>query len=88
MFVMCSKYKQFLFRVKLDIKEYSRQKQNVEGLWKGFQVEIHDGDWPDVHHALADISYNSSWATAEVPGADCQRLAEIAERMDKVLNLK
>ena len=76
--------------VKLDIKEYSRQKQKDEGLWKGFQVKIGDGDcdWPAVRHALAEIGYNSGWATAEVPGGDRQRLAEISERMDKVLKLK
>lgn len=34
--------------VKLDIKEYSRKKQNDEGLRKGFNVEIGDCDWPAV----------------------------------------
>lgn len=68
---------------KLDIKEYSRQKQKDEGLWKGFQVEIGEGDcnWPAVRKALVDIGYTSGWATAEVPGGDRQRLAEIAKRM-------
>ncbi|MFH1922421.1 MAG: sugar phosphate isomerase/epimerase family protein [Planctomycetota bacterium] len=73
---------------KLDIKEYSRTKQKDEGLWKGFQVEIGDGDcgWPAVRQALAEINY-SGWATAEVPGGDRERLKEIAERMDCVLDL-
>lgn len=72
---------------KLDIKEYSRQKQKDEGLWKGFQVEIGEGDcnWPAVRAALVDIGYTSGWATAEVRGGDRQRLAEIKERMDRVL---
>ncbi len=74
---------------KLDIKEYSRKKQREEGLWKGFQVELGEGDcdWPSVRQALADIGYRSGWATAEVPGGDRARLAEIAERMDRVLRL-
>ncbi len=75
---------------KLDIKEYSRKKQLDEGLRKGFNVEIGDGDsdWPAVRTALADIGYTSGWATAEVRGGDRDRLAEIAERMDNVLRLK
>jgi hexulose-6-phosphate isomerase len=73
---------------KLDIKEYSRDKQLNEGLRKGFQVEIGDGDcgWESVRRELAAIEY-AGWATAEVPGGDRQRLAEIAERMDRVLDL-
>ena len=30
--------------LKLDIKEFSRQKRDDEGLWKGFAVEIGEGD--------------------------------------------
>ena len=75
--------------VKLDIKEYSRQKQLHEGLRKGFDVKIGEGDcdWPAVRQALADIGYTTGWATAEVSGGDRQRLADIAQRMDKVLDL-
>jgi len=29
---------------KLDVKDFSRQKRNDEGLWKGFSVKIGDGD--------------------------------------------
>lgn len=73
---------------KLDIKEYSRKKQRDEGLWKGFSVEIGEGDcnWPVVRKALAEIKFEG-WATAEVRGGDRKRLQEIAERMDKVLDL-
>jgi L-ribulose-5-phosphate 3-epimerase len=72
---------------KLDIKEYSRKKQNDEGLWKGFGVEIGDGDcgWSQVMKALADIAY-SGWATAEVGGGGEERLADIKARMDRVLD--
>ncbi|MHC4081734.1 MAG: TIM barrel protein [Planctomycetota bacterium] len=73
---------------KLDIKEYSRVKRDNEGLWKGFNVEIGDGDcdWPAVRAALRDIGYEG-WATAEVRGGDAARLKEIAERMDGALGL-
>ncbi|QDU16622.1 Xylose isomerase-like TIM barrel [Gimesia maris] len=75
--------------VKLDIKEYSRKKQVDEGLWKGFQVEITEGDcnWSEVRKALADIGYTQGWATAEVKGGDRQRLQDISERMDRALDL-
>ncbi len=74
---------------KLDIKEYSRKKQMNEGLRKGFQVEIGEGDcdWPAVRAALKQIGYCDGWATAEVRGGNRKRLAEIAERMDNVLAL-
>lgn len=71
---------------KLDVKEYSRKRRDEEGLWKGFQVKIGDGDcdWAAVRQALADINYQG-WATAEVPGGDRERLTEIAKRMDTAL---
>jgi hexulose-6-phosphate isomerase len=71
--------------VKLDIKEYSRKKRDNEGLWKGFQVELLEGDcnWPVVMEALREIGY-SGWATAEIPGGDRARLKDIAERMDRI----
>jgi len=73
---------------KIHVKEYSRKKMLEEGKWKGFQGEIGEGDcgWPEVRKALADVGF-SGWATAEVPGGDRNRLAEVAQRMDKVLDL-
>ena len=72
--------------LKLDIKEYSRTKRDNEGLWKGFEVKIGDGDcgWPAVMRALRGIEYRG-WATAEVAGGDATRLKDIAARMDRVL---
>lgn len=72
--------------LKLDVKEYSRRKRDDEGLWKGFNVEIGDGDcdWPAVMAALRAIEYEG-WATAEVAGGDADRLRDIAGRMDSVL---
>jgi len=72
---------------KLDVKEYSRQKQNDEGLWKGFQVEIGEGDcgWPRVVSALERIGYRGGWAAAEVGGGDLARLQDVCQRMNRVL---
>ena len=44
-------------------------------------------DWPAVRKALADVGY-TGWATAEVAGGDEKWLAEVSERMDKVLGLR
>lgn len=75
---------------KLHIKEFSREKANKEGLWKGFEVDLLDGDngWPAVMAALDEIGYpggpNGGWATAEVKGGDAKRMKEIAEKMDRI----
>ena len=72
--------------LKLDIKEYSREKRDNEGPYAGFRVPLGEGDcdWPAVTEALADIGYEG-WATAEVSGGDTARLRDIAERMDRIL---
>jgi L-ribulose-5-phosphate 3-epimerase len=73
--------------MKVDIKEFSRKKQQDEGLWKGFNVELMEGDcnWPVVNKAFAKIGY-SGWGSAEVPGGDRKRLQVISEKMDAVFN--
>lgn len=73
--------------LKLDIKEFSRKKQNEEGLWKGFDVEFLEGDidWKEVMQALTDIDYQGGWMSAEVNGGDRKRLQVISERMDRIL---
>ena len=70
---------------KLDVKDFSRKKRNDEGLWKGFGVEIGDGDsdWEAVCAAIREIGY-TGWATAEVGCGGQERLTEIATRMDAV----
>lgn len=72
--------------LKLDFKEFSRKKRNDEGMWKGFDVEMLDGDnnWPAVMKALDEIGYQG-WASAEVPGGDATRLKDILARMDRIL---
>lgn len=71
--------------VKLDIKEFSRKKRDAEGTWKGFGVELLEGDcdWPAVMAALREIGYEG-WGTAEIPGGGEERLKAIAERMDRI----
>jgi L-ribulose-5-phosphate 3-epimerase len=73
---------------KVDIKDYSRDLQRNAGLWKGFDVEIGEGDadYPAVRAALHEIGYEG-WATAEVRGGGRERMAEIARRMDEALSL-
>lgn len=74
--------------LKVDIKEYSRKKQQEEGIWKGFDVQIGEGDcgWAEVNKALAEIGY-SGWGSAEVPGGDRTRLQDISGQMDRVYAL-
>lgn len=72
---------------KLHIKEFSRQKRDKEGLWKGFDVDLLDGDcdWPAVMKALDEIGYEG-WAIEEI-SADAAQLARISSAMDKILTL-
>lgn len=74
--------------LKLDVKEYSRTKQQNEGIWKGFDVEFMQGDcnWPEVNKALDKIGYQG-WASAEVKGGDRKRLKRISDDMDAIFNL-
>lgn len=63
---------------KLDVKGYSNKKG-----W----VDIGDGDvdWADMLVALGEIGFNEGWATAEVRGGDRKWLADVSQRMDRVL---
>ncbi|MFW5657707.1 MAG: sugar phosphate isomerase/epimerase family protein [Bacteroidota bacterium] len=75
--------------IKIDIKEFSLQKMKDEGLWQGFKVELTEGDidWRRVNRALTKIGYQG-WASAEVPGGDRTRLAEVAAGMDRIMGMK
>lgn len=70
---------------RLHIKEFSRAKRDAQGLWKGFEVELLEGDndWPAVMKALDAIGYEG-WATAELRGGDAARLRQVAEQMDRI----
>jgi len=73
---------------KLDIKEYDLKKAMQEGMAKGFDVPLGEGsiNWPAVREELAKINF-TGWAAAEVKGGDWDYLADVARRMDKVLDL-
>lgn len=70
------------------VKEYSRSKRDREGLWKGFDIDILDGDcnWPVVMKAFDQIGYEG-WMVAEIQGGDRARLATVASRMDTIIAL-
>jgi len=74
--------------LKLDIKEYSKEKRDKEGPFAGFNVKLGDGsiDWPSVRDALEQAGYEG-WVSAEVQGGDRVWLKELSERMDRVLGL-
>lgn len=72
---------------KFHIKEYSRKKRDAEGLWKGFDVKLLEGDddWPAVMKAVDDIGY-SGWAITEQPGGDTpEGLRDLVVRLEKIL---
>lgn len=75
--------------LKVDIKDYSRKKATDEGIWKGFNAELGDGDvnWAAVNKALGEIGYRG-WGSAEVNGGDRGRLKEISDRMDRLYAMK
>ena len=70
---------------KLDIKEFSRNLANKDGLRKGFSAELMEGDcdWPTVMNALREIGYQG-WGALEVAGGDRERLKFLSERLDKI----
>ena len=74
--------------LKIDVKEYSRDKQKNKGIWEGFKVKLGDGDsdWAKVNRALKEVGYEG-WGSAEVPGGDRERLWDISRRMDRIYNL-
>jgi len=74
--------------LKLDVKEYDLGRAMKEGMQKGFDVPLGEGsiNWPAVRAELARIGF-TGWAAAEVKGGDWTYLADVARRMDRVLDL-
>jgi L-ribulose-5-phosphate 3-epimerase len=72
---------------KLHIKEFSLKKRDSEGLWKGFDVKLLEGDdnWPAVMKAVDDIGYHN-WAITEQGGGDSpEGLKDLSDRLGKIL---
>ncbi len=73
---------------KLHIKEFSRKLRDDQGLWKGFDVKLLEGDdnWPAVMKALDEVGY-AGWAITEQGGGDTpEGLRDLRERLDKILS--
>ncbi len=76
--------------VKIHIKDFNLKNRDEKGLWKGFDVELGEGnaDWPAVMRALDATGFSTAeqgrWATAEVRGGDRGRLKQISEQMDRL----
>jgi len=75
-------------RIKMfHVKEFSRKKRDSEGLWKGFEVKLLEGDvnWPAVMKAMDDVGYRG-WAITEQGGGDSpEGLKDLADRLGKIL---
>ncbi|MBI5384518.1 MAG: TIM barrel protein [Verrucomicrobia bacterium] len=72
---------------RIHIKEFSRQKADKEGKWKGFECKLLEGDndWPAIMQALDDVGY-SGWAISEQGGADSlDGMKDLVARMGKIL---
>ena len=72
---------------KLHIKEFSRKKRDSQGLWKGFDVKLLEGDndWPAVMKAVDDVGYRG-WAITEQGGGDSpEGLKDLVQRLEKIL---
>jgi hexulose-6-phosphate isomerase len=71
--------------VKFDFKGFSLTKfKEGKDPWVG--IGEGDEDWPDVVKALGEIGYDG-WATAEVGTGGREFLKDVAERMNRVLQL-
>jgi len=71
---------------KIHVKEYSLKTAMAEGMWKGFNFPMGQGDinWKRVFEELRKVDFHT-WATAEVKGGDRKRLAEVSAEMDRIL---
>jgi len=73
---------------KFHIKEFSRNRRDKEGLWKGFDVALLEGDddWPTVMKAVDEIGYQG-WVMTEQGGGDTpQGLRDLVQRLDRILS--
>ena len=71
---------------RIHVKEYSTKKMREEGVWKGFDCDLTQGDnnWPAITKALDDIGYEG-WAISEQRGGiNPGGLKMLTERMDSI----
>jgi L-ribulose-5-phosphate 3-epimerase len=71
---------------RLHIKEYSTKKMKDEGVWKGFDCDLTEGDnnWPAIMKAIDSIGY-TGWAISEQRGGiNPGGLSTLVQRMDKI----
>ncbi|MDR0712704.1 MAG: sugar phosphate isomerase/epimerase [Bacteroidales bacterium] len=74
---------------RIHVKEFSRQKADKEGRWKGFDVKLTEGDvnWAKIM-AEARKSYQGEWFTTEQGGNKTpEELNDLSQRLDKILAL-
>lgn len=72
---------------KLHVKEYSKKIMNEEGLGKGFNVELTQGDvnWSQVMKTIKEINYKGQYMTLEVNGGDRTALKKLSEQLDTII---
>ena len=72
---------------KLHVKEYSKKIMNEQGLGKGFNVELTQGDvnWSQVMKTIKDINYKGQYMTLEVNGGDRTVLKKLSEQLDTII---
>ncbi len=71
---------------RIHVKEYSTKKMKEEGVWKGFDCDLTEGDnnWPAIMKALDAAGY-TGWAISEQRGGiNSGGLKMLTERMDKI----
>lgn len=71
---------------RIHVKEYSTKKMKDEGVWKGFDCDLTEGDnnWPAIMKALDDVGY-TGWAISEQRGGiNPNGLKMLTERMDRI----
>ena len=74
---------------RIHVKEYSTKKMKEEGIYKGFDCDLTEGDnnWPAIMKALDAIGY-TGWAISEQRGGiNPNGLKMLTERMDKIFAL-
>ena len=72
---------------KLHVKELSIEMMNEQGLSKGFNVELGEGDvnWPNVMKTIRALAYKGEYLTLEIAGGDRTHLAKLSQQLDMII---